>query len=150
MEGVVTAARSRRPRNVTLTTHVPNDVAREIQRLAGERGISVSACVAALLSEALRAPMDHQHASLSEATIERVLNTRLERIDTHAYKAARESYRSRWLTVALLELLGEHLPAKPDDAAIERASQLNTESYRDWRKKKRAAGEAEDGWQAPS
>jgi hypothetical protein len=107
----------------------------------------VSACVAVLLAEALRAPMEHTHASLIQATIERVLNARLERIDTHAYKAARESYRSRWLTAALLELLEDRMTAMPGQAAIDRASQLNTESYR---KAGASLGEAEDGWQAPS
>ena len=76
-----------------------------------------------------------------------MLHARLERVDVMAYKAARESYRSRWLTAALLELLGDRMPAKPGQAAIERAPQLNTESYR---KARASLGAAEDGWQEPS
>jgi hypothetical protein len=84
---------------------------------------------------------------LIEATIERVLQARLERVDIMAYKAARESYRSRWPTATLIELLGDGMPATPGQAAVDRASMLNTESYR---KARASLGESEDGWQAPS
>jgi hypothetical protein len=86
---------------------------------------------------------------LIEATIERVLQARLERVDIMAYKAARESYRSRWPTATLIELLGDGMPATPGQAAVDRASMLNTltESYH---KARASLGESEDGWQAPS
>jgi hypothetical protein len=90
----------------------------------------------------LLTPLEHQHLALIEATIERVLHARLERVDTMAYKAARESYRGRWLTVALVELLGVRMPANPGQAAVDRASQLNTESYR---KARASLGESEMG-----
>jgi L-rhamnose isomerase len=137
----------RRRATEQLTAHVPREVAAEIRDIAAARGLSVSAATGALLAEALRQNVEHQHGALIEATIERVLHARLERVDIMAYKAARESYRSRWLTAALLELLGDRMPAKPGQAAIDRASLLNTESYR---KARASLGESEDGWQAPS
>jgi hypothetical protein len=130
-----------------LTTHVPRQVAVEIRRIAAERGISVSRAAAALLEESLRADVEHQHSALIEATIERVLHARLERVDMMAYKAARESYRSRWLVATLIELLGDRMPALAGQGAVDRASMLNTESYR---KARASLGESEDGWQAPS
>jgi hypothetical protein len=137
----------RRRATEQLTAHVPRGLAAEIRDIAASRGVLVSAAVGVLLAEALRINVEHQHGSLIEATIERVLHARLERVDIMAYKAARESYRSSWLTVALLELLGERMPVKPGQAALDRASQLNTESYR---KARASLGEAEDGWAAPS
>lgn len=128
----------RRRATEQLTAHVPREIAAEIREIAGSRGMSVSAATGALLVEALRINVEHQHGALIEATIERVLHARLERVDMMAYKAARESYRGRWLTAALLELLGDRMPAKPTQAAIDRASMLNTESFRKWRDKQSA------------
>jgi hypothetical protein len=100
-----------------------------------------------LLEEATRIDIEHQHSALIEAAIERVLHARLERVDLMAYKAARESFRSRWLLARLLALLGDRLPGEPSKPAEERASRLNTESYR---KASASLGEPEDGWAEPS
>jgi hypothetical protein len=53
------------------TVHVPREVGLEVQSLAQERSISVSACAAALISEALRVPLEHEHGALLEAVVER-------------------------------------------------------------------------------
>jgi hypothetical protein len=123
-----------------MTVHLPPALLAEVEALAV--GTSRNAVLVALIEEGLRTGIEHQHATLIEATIERVLHARLERVDMMAYKAARESYRSRWLTATLIELLGDRMPAKPGQPAVDRASMLNTESYR---KSRASLGEPEDG-----
>ena len=69
----MTAGRGRRSTRLTFTVHVPRDVGLEVQSLAQERNISVSACAAALIGEALRDPLEHQHGALLEAVVERTI-----------------------------------------------------------------------------
>jgi len=126
---------------------VPIAVGRLIRQQAEASAITPSAAAAHLLEEATRMDVEHQHSALIEATIERVLHARLERVDIMAYKAARESFRSRWILARLLALLGDRMPAEPTKPAEERASRLNTESYR---KASASLGQPEDAWQEPS
>jgi hypothetical protein len=98
----MTAARGRRSTRLAFTVHVPRDVGLEIQRLAEERNISLSACAAALLSEALRGPLEHQHAALVEAAIERSIARSLERLGDLAVRAALYGDEARRLSLQVL------------------------------------------------
>jgi len=136
----------KRPRaNEQLTTHVPREIAASVRELAAARGLSVSAATGALIAEALRINVEHQHGALIEAAIERAVGNRLARLEDLTHRASRESYRGRWLLARLLALLGDRLPAEPSQGAEERASRLNSESHR-----KARAWLGEDGWAEPS
>ncbi len=106
METAVTAAKTRGSTHVTITTHVPRDAGQEIQRLAAERGVSVSACAAVLLAEALRASVEHQHGALLEAVVERTIRQslagNLERLGDLAVRAALYGDEARRLTLQVL------------------------------------------------
>ena len=135
----------RRGGRLVVTTHLEPEVGREVQRLAAERGLSLSATVAALVGEALLTPVEHQHGALIEAAMNRAVGQRLERLEDLTHRASRESYRSRWLVARLLALLGDRMPAEPSQGAEERASRLNSESHR-----KARSWLGEDGWAEPS
>jgi hypothetical protein len=128
-----------------VTTHLAPEIGREVERLALERGVSKSAVVAALVGEALLAPIEHQHGALIEGAIERAVGRHLERLEDLTHRASRESYRGRWLVARMLALLGDRIPPAPSQAAEERASLLNSESHR---KARTWLGEA--GWAEPS
>ena len=102
----MTAARRRAAAYLTITTHVPREAAQEIQRLAAARDLSVSACAAALLMEALRIDLEHEHGALLQATVERTvrqcLSAHIERLGDLAFRAALDSDETRRLVVALL------------------------------------------------
>jgi hypothetical protein len=98
----MTAARGRRSTRLTFTVHVSRDVGLEIQRLAQERNISLSACAAALLAESLRGPLDHQHAALVEAAIERSVARSLERLGDLSVRAALYGDEARRLSLQVL------------------------------------------------
>ena len=67
-----------RQRNRTqLTTHVSPQLASEVIQLAASRGVSVSATVEVLLAEALRSDVEHNHAALLEAAVERTIRSSL-------------------------------------------------------------------------
>lgn len=138
-----------RPKNrsgrAVVTTHLEPEIGREVERLAIERGVSRSAAVAALVGEALLAPIEHQHGALIEAAIDRAVGQRLARLEDLASRTARESYRARWLVATLTEFLGDRMPAAPSEAAQRRAHQLNSESHR-----KARSWLGEDGWADPS
>jgi hypothetical protein len=99
----VTAARGQRSARVSVTVHLEREVGIEVKRLARERGISASACTAALVAEALRAPLEHEHASLFEGVLARVVNTHLGHLEELAFRAALRSDEAR--------LLAEHILA---------------------------------------
>jgi hypothetical protein len=102
----MTAARTRGSTHVTITTHVPREAAQEIRRLATDRGVSVSACAAALLAEALRASVEHEHGALLEAVVERTIRhclwTHLERLGDLAARAALYGDEGRRMTCQVL------------------------------------------------
>lgn len=98
----MTAAKDRRFGYLTITTHTPREVGIEVQRLAAERGISVSACAAALLSEGLRTSLEHQHGALLEAAVDRAVRGALGRIGDLIFRAALDSDETRRLVIALL------------------------------------------------
>src|SRR5689334_10258823 len=102
--------RRRQRQSDRFTVAVPIAVGRLIRQRAEASSISPSAAAARLLEEATRIDVEHQHGALIEATIERVLHTRLDRVDDLAYRGAVQAYRSRWLLVHLLALLGDKLP----------------------------------------
>lgn len=136
----------KRPRATEqITAHVPPEVAAGIKRLAGSRGLSVSAATAALLTEALRMNVEHQHGALIEAAIDRAVGQRLARLEDLAARSAIHAYRGRWLLARMAALLGDRMPAEPSQGAEARASRLNTESHR-----KARAWLGEDGWAEPS
>jgi len=137
----MTAKRPRRRQSDRFTVAVPIAVGRLIRQRAEASGISPSAAAARLLEEATRIDVEHQHGALIEATIERVLHTRLERLDDLAARSAIHAYRGRWIVARMLALLGDRMPAEPSQGAAERASRLNTESHR-----KARAWLGEDAW----
>jgi len=102
----MTAARGRRSTRLAFTVHVPRDVGLEVQSLARERNISVSACAAALIAEAMRGPLEHQHGALLEAvveqTIQRCLWAHLERLSDLAARAALYGDEGRRMTFQVL------------------------------------------------
>jgi hypothetical protein len=136
----------KRPRaNEQLTTHVPREIAASVRELAAARGLSVSAATGALIAEALRIDIEHQHGALIEAAIDRAVGQRLTRLEDLAYRGAVQGYRGRWLLARLLALLGDRMPAEPSEGAEQRASRLNSESHR-----KARSWLGEDGWAEPS
>jgi hypothetical protein len=135
------------PKSDRFTVAVSIAAGRMIRQHAADAGVTPSAAAARLLEEACRMNVEHQHGALIEAAIERVLHAKLARLEDLAVRAAIQSYRGRWLTLTELALLGDHMPASASAAAAERASQLNTESYRsaqEW------LTESVNGWVEPS
>ena len=112
------------------TVAVPIAVGRLIRQRAAAAGITPSAAAARLLEEATRIDVEHQHGALIEATIERVLHTRLGRLDDLAARSAIQAYRGHWMLRRLMVLLADRLVSEPSQAAQERISRLNTESHR--------------------
>ena len=102
----MTAARTRGSTYVTITTHVPRQAGQEIRRLAADRGVSVSACAAALLAEALRASVEHEHGALLEAVVERTIRqclwAHVERLGDLAARAALYGDEGRRMTFQVL------------------------------------------------
>jgi hypothetical protein len=113
-----------------LTAHVPREVAAEVRDLAASRGLSVSAATGALLAEALRMNVEHQHGALIEAAIDRAVGHRLGRLEDLSARSAIQAYRGHWMLRRLMVLLGDRLTTEPSEAAQERVSRLNTESHR--------------------
>ena len=92
-----------RPRaTVRITTHVPVGVARYLQGRAAEGGLSLSAVTAALLEEAVRLPLDHEHGSLVEAAVRRAVHQAMERVADLAFRAALDSGEGRRLVASVL------------------------------------------------
>jgi hypothetical protein len=136
----------KRPRaTAQITTHVPREIAAEVRELAASRGLSVSAATGALIAEALRINVEHQHGALIEAAIDRAVGQRLGRLEDLAARSAIHAYRGRWLLARTVALLGDRMAAQPSQGAEERASRLNTESHR-----KARAWLGEDEWAEPS
>jgi hypothetical protein len=106
LEATVTAAKTRGSTYVTITAHVQRDAGEAIKRLAAQRGVSVSACAAVLLAEALRANVEHQHGALLEAavecTIRSSLSRHLHRLGELSFRAALDSDEARRLVLTLL------------------------------------------------
>src|SRR3954447_8614424 len=94
-----------RPRT-QLTTHVSPQLAAEVVQLAASRGVSVSAVVEVLLAEALRSDVEHNHAALLEAAVERTirsaLSEHLHRLGELSFRAALDSDETRRLVLTLL------------------------------------------------
>jgi hypothetical protein len=95
----------RRPRS-QLTTHVSPELAAEVIQLAATRRVSVSAIVEVLLGEALRVDVEHNHAALLEAAVERTirvsLSRHLYRLGELSFRAALDSDETRRLVLTLL------------------------------------------------
>ncbi len=102
----MTAATGRRSGRLAITVHLDRDVGLEVQRLAGERGVSLSACAAALLADALQGPLERHYAALVQPVVERTvreaLYAHLERLGDLAFRAALDSDETRRLVMALL------------------------------------------------
>ncbi|MBV9602599.1 MAG: hypothetical protein JOZ87_37870 [Chloroflexi bacterium] len=102
----MTAAKKRASALVTITTHVPREAGDTIHRLADERGISVSACAAVLLAEALRASVEHEHGALLEAVVQRTIRQCLwghvERLSDMTARAALYGDEGRRMTFQVL------------------------------------------------
>src|SRR5918911_4421921 len=102
----MTDGRGRRSDKRVLTTHVSAEIRREVHRRAQERGISDSACAAALLADALQGPLEREYAALVQPVVERTvreaLYAHLERLGDLAFRAALDSDETRRLVVALL------------------------------------------------
>ena len=89
-----------------ITVHVSNAFKAEFHRLAATHGVSESALGLRLIEEALRAGIEHQHAALLEAAIERTirssLSSHLERLGDLSYRATLYSDEARRLAFAVL------------------------------------------------
>jgi hypothetical protein len=104
----MTAARNPRGAYVTITTHVPRDVADAIHAAAHQRGISVSAATAHLLAEALRLPLEHSHAALLEAVVRQAVSHELRRVGDLAFRGALHSDElRRQMRPVLAHVLGQ-------------------------------------------
>src|SRR5918912_541629 len=97
---------SRRRSHGVITVHVSNAFKAEFLRLAQTHGVSESALALRLLEEALRADVEHQHASLLEAIVERTirssLSQHLHRLGELSFRAAVDSDETRRLVLTLL------------------------------------------------
>jgi len=87
---------------VVITAHLPRDVGLEVQRLAKQDSISVSACAARLLEEALRIDVEHRHEALLEAAVERAIGRQLGRIADMSFRSALTSDEARRLVLHML------------------------------------------------
>ena len=83
----MTAAKKPLPALVRITTHVPRDVALQVQHLADAGNVSLSAATARLLEEALRIDVEHRHEALLEAAIERAVTRHLGRVADMSFRA---------------------------------------------------------------
>lgn len=139
-------AKQRKPRRPSKATrqvslHVPPLLLAEVEALAN--GGSRNAVLVALIEEGLRAGVEHQHASLIEAAIDRAVRQALGRLSDFAFRAALDSDETRRLVQHLVvkeegfdrarairreahsaswQRLGEPMPAAPDGAAWPAAS----------------------------
>jgi hypothetical protein len=121
----------KRPRATEqITAHVAPEVAAGIKELAASRGLSVSAAASALLAEALRMNVEHQHGALIEAAVERAIGHRMARLEDLAARAAIHAYRGRWMLTRQMVMQADGWKTEPSEAAQERISRLNTESHR--------------------
>jgi hypothetical protein len=97
---------SRRRSRKQLTTHVSTELAAEVTDLAVSRGVSISAAVEVLIAEALRANVEHNHASLLEAAVERTIRhclwSHVERLGDLAARAALYGDEGRRMTFQVL------------------------------------------------
>jgi hypothetical protein len=95
----------RRPRS-QLTAHVSPHLAAEVTQIATSRGVSISAAVEVLLAEALRANVEHNHATLLEAAVERTIRESVEahigRLGDLVVPAVLDSDETRRLVLTLL------------------------------------------------
>jgi hypothetical protein len=94
------------------TVRVPPEIADLVQRRAIAHGITPSAAAAALLCEAAQVQVEHQHASLLEAAVERtireVMAAHLGRIGELAFRGALHSDElRRQMRPLLAHLLGQ-------------------------------------------
>src|ERR1700674_1629457 len=94
-----------RPRS-QLTTHVSPQLAAEVTQIAASRGVSISAAVEVLLAEALRANVEHNHATLLEAAVERKIResvaAHIGRLGDLVVRAVLDSDETRRLVLTLL------------------------------------------------
>ena len=98
--------RPRRPSKATrqVSLHLPPAVLAEVERLAS--GGSRNAVLVALIQEALRSGVEHQHAALLEAAVERTIRSSLAqhlgRLGELCFRAALDSDETRRLVLTLL------------------------------------------------
>ena len=98
--------RPRRPSKATrqVSLHLPPAVLAEVERLAN--GGSRNAVLVALIQEALRSGVEHQHAALLEAAVERTIRSSLAqhlgRLGELCFRAALDSDETRRLVLTLL------------------------------------------------
>jgi hypothetical protein len=102
MGGLVTPARGLRSTLVSVTTHLPPAVADELRQAAEARGLSQSAAAAVLLTEALRADVEHKHGSLIEAAVQGAIRRELGRIGELTARSALDTDETRRLVYHLL------------------------------------------------
>jgi len=85
------------------TVRVPRNVGRSIHDRAAEWGVTPTAAASRLLAESIRMDVEHQHASLIEAVVERVLRDELGRIGELAFRGALRADETRRLLRPILE-----------------------------------------------
>jgi membrane-associated protease RseP (regulator of RpoE activity) len=97
---------TRSPFQGAKVSNITPAVADELRQAAEARGLSLSATAAVLLAEALRADVEHQHAALLEAVIDRTirssLSQHLNRLGELSFRAALDSDETRRLVLTLL------------------------------------------------
>ncbi len=86
-----------------ISAHVSPAVAAEVRALAAARGLTVSATLGSLVTEALRFNVEHQHGSLIEVTVERAIDRQLGRIGELAFRGALRADETRRLLRPILE-----------------------------------------------
>lgn len=96
--------RRRRASKSTLavTVHLPPTLEAEAARVAKRTGTSRSRALVALIEEGLRGSVEHQHGSLIEAAVERVVREQLDRLVSVATRAAVDAHTSRRLLPQVL------------------------------------------------
>jgi hypothetical protein len=104
--------RPRRPSRATVhtTVHLPPALLAEVDTLAN--GGSRNAVLVALIEEGLRSGVEHQHATLLEAAVQRAVARAMDRIGDLAFRSALDSDETRRLVIAVcFKVLGSE-PAK--------------------------------------
>lgn len=117
------------PQSDRFTVAVPIAVGRLVRQRAVEWDVTPSAAAAKLLEEATRVDVEHQHAALVEATVERVLRAEFGRLDALTTRAALQAYQGRWLVARLLALVPGLVP-EPSELQLRRAVELNRDGHR--------------------
>jgi hypothetical protein len=102
-------------RTVKITTWVKPGVKAELERIAEQQGLSVSATSAAFLEEAVRQQLHTQHAVLLQPIIQQAIRQEMQGISTRlAWLLVRVAYDAGQTRSLVTNMLGRQAGITPD------------------------------------